>query len=520
MAHVLPAALSALALAALLPAQGGMGDFDLDKSAPGTLGANMTFAFDGAGANQILLAMYSLNDGPTPLAPVDPGDPRVLAVGTDEINGWFTVPTGPSGSGSYGLPVPNLAALQGLEIHAQALTVPGAGGRIVDGISNGVMLQLGAAPGSDFLTAVLGTARAVGTICFDRDDDAGAGDVILAGGGAGTLFSATGLATSERLGFRGLATRPGPMMTSPRALAESVELADGRTLIVGGVDGTGAAVATCEIYDPATNSFVATGSMAAPRVAGGIARLADGRVLVAGGTTDLTDATAAVTNVTASAEIYNPATGTWSSAAGIGGRRLAPALATLPNGRVLLSGGVAVSFFFGLPVSAVSTTSCRFYDPTNNSWSSAPAMGSGHAYHQGGQAVLNDGRVLVTGGVFVPNLLGAATAGPTAAAEVFDPVANAWTSAAMAQPRGLHTATLLADGRVLVAGGAQGTVQLPVSIASTELFDPATNSFSAGPMLGTPRAGHAAARLPDGLVIMLGGQDLTATADTLEALHF
>ena len=134
--------------------------------------------------------------------------------------------------------------------------------------------------------------------------------------------------------------------------------------------------------------------------------------------------------------------------------------------------------------------------------------------------MLNDGRVLVTGGVFVPNLLGAATATPTAAAEVYDPVAGTWTSAAMSQARGLHTATVLSDGRVLVAGGAQGTVQAPISIADTEIFDPATNSFSPGPMLQTARSGHAAARLPDGLVVLLGGQGPTATVDTLEALHF
>ena len=114
----------------------------------------------------------------------------------------------------------------------------------------------------------------------------------------------------------------------------------------------------------------------------GITLLGNGRVLVAGGTSDLTDATAAVTNVTSSAEVFNPATGTWASAASIAGRRLGPALATLPNGRALLSGGVRVGFFFGLPVSAVSTTGCQIYDPATNSWSAAPAMGSGRAYHQ------------------------------------------------------------------------------------------------------------------------------------------
>jgi len=514
----LAAALCAAHLA-MAPAA-AQGDYAFDKTSSGVLGANLTLEFGGAAPNKILLAMYSLNAGPTPLSALQPQDPRVLGVGTDEINGWFTVATGASGAGTVQLFVPNSTAFQGTLVHLQTLTVPGQG-RIVDEISNKVVAQLGAAGSAETLPFSLATARAVGSVCADRDNDAGGGDFVFAGGGSGTLFSARGLNSSERVAFRSLTMVPGPTLTTARALASSVELADGRTLLVGGVDGTGAVLATCEIYDPAQNAFVPTGNLVRGRAGHAITQLPDGRVLVAGGTSDLTDATAALTNVLSSAEVWNPTTGTWTTTGAIGGRRLGPALATLSNGQVLLSGGVEVGFFFGLPVSAISTTACQFYNPGSGTWSAAPAMNAGRAYHQGQQVQLLDGRLLQNGGAFVPSLLGAANAGSLAEAETFDPTTGVWTSANMSQARALHSATLLPDGRVVVAGGAQGTLQAPVSIASTEVFDPTTDTWSAGPTLNLARAGHFAALTPDGLVLLVGGQGPSgATESAAETLHF
>jgi len=147
-------------------------------------------------------------------------------------------------------------------------------------------------------------------------------------------------------------------------------------------------------------------------------------------------------------------------------------------------------------------------------------MAQGRAGHHYNQVTLNDGRVLLTGGIYVPSLLGATNAAPISGAEYYNPTANSWTTANMPTVRALHSATKLPDGRVVVCGGAQGTLQAPTSIANVELFSPASNSWSVLPNLVAPRGGHSAELLPDGTVVLFGGQDLVSTTATVETLRF
>jgi hypothetical protein len=309
-------------------------------------------------------------------------------------------------------------------------------------------------------------------------------------------------------------------MTNSRALHVAVPLADGRTLMVGGADALGNVLASCEIYDPVANTFTPTGSMGSPRVLHAACRLADGRVMAAGGTNSLVDTTSAITGTLASAELWNPATGLWSPAASIGGNRLAPALTLLSNGRVMTSGGVQVSLLFGIPIAASSTTAVQLYNAATNSWSAGAAMPTGRAGHHYNQVTLLNGRVLMSGGVLVPSLTGAASASPIANADVYDPVGNSWAAGTMGQARSLHSATLLPNGHVVVCGGAQGTLTVPTSIANVEQFDPGTSAWTPMAPLLAPRSAHAAWLQPDGLLILLGGQGSGATVATIETLHF
>ena len=310
-------------------------------------------------------------------------------------------------------------------------------------------------------------------------------------------------------------------MGTARALHLAVRLNDNRVLVVGGVNATGATLATCEIYDPVTNTFTGTGSMATARVLHAACRMADGRVMVAGGTSTLQpDVVAAISGTLNSVEIYNPATGTWSGANALGGNRLAPALTLLSTNQVMVSGGVQVGFFLGVPLSAASTTNVQRWNPATGTWSNGANMAQGRAGHHFNQVTLTDGRVLMTGGVNVPSLLNATAAAPIQGAEAYNPTTNSWATYNMPNVRTLHSATRLADGRVVVAGGAQGTLLAPISIANVDVFNPAINSWSSAPALTGPRGGHGAELLPDGTLVLFGGQGAVSTTNTIETIRF
>jgi N-acetylneuraminic acid mutarotase len=215
--------------------------------------------------------------------------------------------------------------------------------------------------------------------------------------------------------------------------------------------------------------------------------LQDGTVLAAGGTDGRGTALA-------NAELYNPKTNRWVSAGTMATTRLDHTATLLPNGRVLVVGGLDA------PVPSNTLASSEFYDPNTNSWSPAASMRAGRA-RQSATGLL-DGRVLVVGGqsftvrdagLFTNQLLGA---------EVYDPVTNAWSaSAPMLQNRVGQSTTLLQDGRVLVAGGGDGST----TSSSAEIYDPKQDRGSAAAPMTTEREGHIATLLPSGDVLVTGG---------------
>ncbi|WP_437592074.1 kelch repeat-containing protein [Sorangium sp. So ce1000] len=166
----------------------------------------------------------------------------------------------------------------------------------------------------------------------------------------------------------------------------------------------------------------------------------------------------------------------------------------LLDGRVLVAGGEE-STRYGITFHA----SAEIYDPRTRLWTPAAPMGTTRSQHTA--TLLADGRVLVLGGI-----KGLESADILSTAEVYDPALNAWTAVA---PMGLgrvgHTATLLADGRILIAGGASPPNRWH-EVATCEIYDPATGAWSpAGSML-YPRRDHAAVRLLGGKVLIAGGE--------------
>jgi len=226
-------------------------------------------------------------------------------------------------------------------------------------------------------------------------------------------------------------------------------------------------------------------------------RLLGGRVLVVGGDYAFRG------NVSTTAEIYDPAIDAWSLAPPLnshrrrGARDLTANL--LSDGRVLVTGG---SHSLQYPTTEFAET--EIYDPATGTWSATGSLASGRMGHTA--TTLADGTVLVVGGVvddflrsFVEDL--GWLFKPTA--ELYDPVSGEWRTLGPVPPRVNHTATLRADGRVLVAGGESWP---PESAGESFLYDPVKGETASHATLASPRYGHVAVAIPGGVLVVGGGR--------------
>ncbi len=308
--------------------------------------------------------------------------------------------------------------------------------------------------------------------------------LVAAGGGSGV----SGLLDTAELydPASGSWTATGAM-NGKRILHTATLLPGGKVLVTGGADGISEtsvhALASAELYDPETGTWSATGSMMEARARHSATLLADGRVLVTGGS-----GSGSGTDSLASAELYDPATGSWSATSAMLEARSEQTATLLPDGRVLVAGGNSSS--------GPQLASAELYDPGTGSWTATGAMVTGVAGHLA--TGLPDGRVLVLGG--------STSSGPGGLAEVYDPSTGSWTAAA--DLNGEHagaTATLLQDGSVLLAGGSGSSGGGSSGGGSEERFDPATGAWVATPGMLEGRADHTATLLDDGRVLVTGG---------------
>jgi hypothetical protein len=192
----------------------------------------------------------------------------------------------------------------------------------------------------------------------------------------------------------------------------------------------------------------------------------------------------------ATAELYDPTSGKFAATTGNPTTPRFSAVATvLKSGKVLIAGGKGTN-------SELATADV--YDPTSESFATATtAMSTTRAYHTA--TLLNDGTVLVTGGL---NDAGGASGTPVASAEIYDPNSNSFTlTGSMTTGRFLHTATLLSNGDVLITGGLNETGAL----ATAEIYDPLAKTFTATGTMTLPRMGHTATLLGNNKVLLAGG---------------
>jgi hypothetical protein len=204
------------------------------------------------------------------------------------------------------------------------------------------------------------------------------------------------------------------------------------------------------------------------------------------------------------AQIYDSATGIFSDTGNLTTVRSGHTATFLTTGKVLIAGGASQN------PTGTGLASAEPYDPSAGAFTLTGSMSVGRFPHTA--TPLKTGKVLIVGGALT------STSAPVATAELYGPATGTFTrTGAMAKAREQHTATLLADGTVLIVGGVTSTgpgVLHP--IASVEVYDPSTGSFSAAGSIAEARSLYTATLLPSGDVLVAGGGEENSTAEVYD----
>ncbi|MEK7233824.1 MAG: kelch repeat-containing protein [Elusimicrobiota bacterium] len=284
-----------------------------------------------------------------------------------------------------------------------------------------------------------------------------------------------------------------------RVAHTSTLLPSGDILIAGGIDETGATLQTADLFEASLgNSLVAANSMSVVRASHTATLLSNGCVLAVGGNAAASDAVAP--SASASAEIYNTATGLWVGAPSLTTARYNHTATLLNSGVVLICGGQDSS--------GNALASCEFYTPTScttGSFGTPLNLLQGRYNHTA--TLLKDGKVWFAGGIN-PSLTPPAERAYLSTTERYNPASNAFQSAPpLIEARAYHTATMMGDGKVLVVGGYNSRdVLANVGITeSAEIYDPVSNTVSPAAVMSARRQSHATVLGAGGEVTVFGG---------------
>jgi hypothetical protein len=278
-----------------------------------------------------------------------------------------------------------------------------------------------------------------------------------------------------------------------RSVHTATALRSGDVLIAGGMATGGASLASAELIDASNDAVTPVAAMARARSAHTATRLADGRVVIAGGFDD--------GGYLSSVEVYDPASRRFDAMGELSTGRSGHTATLLADGRILMAGGVGRGWTF--------LSSAELFDPSTGRSQPVGSLSTPRESHTA--TLLADGRVLVTGG----HQGRRSQMEVYASAEIYDPAAKSFSPAGtLATARHKHDAVRLADGRVLVIGGADRTDRRYFD--STEIWDPARRAFTPGPSMAEARykIERTSVLLPTGDVLVPAG---ARTAELLDS---
>ncbi len=322
---------------------------------------------------------------------------------------------------------------------------------------------------------------------------------------------------------------PTGSLTTARKNHTATLLPNGKVLVVGGYNGS--YLASAELYDPATGTWISVHSLTTARENHTATLLPNGQLLVVGGSNG---------SYLASTELYDPATNTWTTSDSLPIARSAHTATLLPSpspGRVLVVGGYNGSYL----------ANAFLYDLSLGLWNGSVVPGTARSAHTATLLPSNE-EALVVGGrstgnsspvpaaelyqdsyatfspagylsypplsshtaTLLPNgqVLVAGGYPDVPLAWLFDRGEKSWTlTGYLATARQAHTAILLPNGKVLVAGGDNANSG---TLANAEIYDPATGTWTSARSLTTARENHTATLLPNGKVLVAGGYDTSS----------
>lgn len=288
-----------------------------------------------------------------------------------------------------------------------------------------------------------GSFQAAGNMTIGRSSHTATllknGKVLIAGGWTGRYYDRRAAELYDPA--TGTFTPTGNMVLE-RAGSTAALLPDGRVLVAGGDDRSENALASAEIYDPAKGAFTRTGDMLEPRGGFTATALRNGKVLIVGGSSGHYPNQ----NIYRSAELYDPATGKFTSAGQMTVPRHKHAAVLLPSGKVLVVGGSDNRDWHG------EYSSAEIYDPASGTFAATGGMSATRFKLPYAVVLLANGKVLVAGG--------------GSFAEVYDETKGSFSKVegTLGAARFFASAILLPDGKALVTGGyAESAGELPAT---------------------------------------------------------